>query len=180
MGDVDISLRSIASTMPEDLSGALFPGARVEVRGCRESQLTQIERRVDELLELLVDGVLVLLHVGWQLAWARDVLERAYTYQTMTVLTQLQRIAVQREAAALRAAGEHDVPAPDDTITPVESAVVLLSGRRESWELELPSRTSRAGASFSGVQVRVVAVCWRPCHSWRNHGARSKRSRRCS
>jgi hypothetical protein len=159
MGDVDISLRSIASAMPEDLSGALFPGAKVEVKGWRESQLTRMERRVDDLLELVVDGEPLLQHVEWQLEWEGDLLERAYAYQSMTVLAQLQEIAARRaEATARRAAGETVPGASREAIVPVESVVVLLSGRQGSWEPELKYRTSRARSSFNGIHVGVVPV----------------------
>jgi hypothetical protein len=159
MGDIDISLRSIASSMPEDLSGALFPGAKVEVKGWRESQLTRMERRVDDLLELVVDGAPLLQHVEWQLEWEGDLPRRAYTYQSLTVLAQLQQIDARRaEAAAQRAAGNRNVAAPDEAIVPVESAVVLLSGRQSPWEPELQFRTSRAVSSFNGIHLRVVAV----------------------
>lgn len=159
MGDVDISLRSVASAMPEDVSGALFPGAKVEIKGWRESQLTQMERRVDDLLELVVDGEPLLQHVEWQLEWEGDLPERAYTYQSVTVLSQLQQIAKRRaEATARRAAGEANVVIPQEEIVPVETAVVLLSGRQATWEPELQFRTSRKVSSFNGVHLRVVAV----------------------
>jgi hypothetical protein len=159
MGDVDISLRSMASAMPEDLSSALFPGAKVEVKGWRESQLTRMERRVDDLLELVVEGAPLLQHVEWQLEWESDLPERAYTYQSLTVLAQLQEIAARRaENAARRAAGETLAESPREVIIPVESAVVLLSGRQSPWEPELQFRTSRATSSFNGIHVRVVAV----------------------
>ena len=158
MGDVDISLRSIASSMPEDLSAALFPGARVEIKGWRESQLTQLERRLDDLLELVIDDAPLLQHFEWQLAWEADIPERVYAYQSMVVLAQLQQLAVRRaEAAARRAAGE-EVDEPPGAIVPVESAVVLLSGRKKEWEPELSFRTSRPTSAFNGVHFRVVAV----------------------
>ena len=165
MGDVDISLRSIASAMPEDLSGALFPGAKVEVKGWRESQLTRMERRVDDLLELVVDGEPLLQHVEWQLEWEGDLLERAYAYQSMTVLAQLQEIAARRaEATARRAAGETVPGASREAIVPVESVVVLLSGRQGSWEPELKYRTSRVCFPDRVVSLTTRKTCSTPGH----------------
>ncbi|KYG05920.1 hypothetical protein BE21_37800 [Sorangium cellulosum] len=61
MGDADITLRHLARRRPEDLVRALVPEDPVEVLGWLDSQVTNIERRLD--LRLRVGGEPRVIHV---------------------------------------------------------------------------------------------------------------------
>jgi hypothetical protein len=159
MGELDISLRAVASTMPEDLAAVSFPDARIEVRGWRESQLTTMERRMDDLLELVVDDAPVFAHYEWMERWEPDTPERLYEYQALAVCAQLQQIAARRaERVAQRAPGDR-ARIPREHVVPIESTVVVLSGpRKRTLPDEGSFRTSLRRKRFSGVRFRIVAV----------------------
>ena len=159
MGDLDISLRSVAALMPEDLAAAAFPGAHVAVRGWRESQVTTMERRMDELLDVVVDGTPVLAHFEWMERWTQDIPTRMYEYHTITMLGQLQQIAARRaEALAKRPPGDR-TPIPWEHPLPIESAVAVLSGpTKKPLAAERGFRSSMRGSRFCGVRFRVIAV----------------------
>lgn len=99
MGDIDISLRALAAAHPDDVARGLFPGADVRFVGWRPTNLALMERRADEVQELLIDGARVLSHTEWELAWSWEMAARMYEYHCTLVLAQLQRIAALRKAA---------------------------------------------------------------------------------
>ena len=145
--------------MPEDLAAATFPDAHVEVRGWRESQLATMERRMDELLELAVDGRPVLAHYEWMERWAFEVPGRMFEYHALTMIAQLQQIAARRaEALAQRPKGDR-TRLPRERPLPIESTAVVLSGpKNKALGAERGFRSSLRRRRYNGVHFRVIAV----------------------
>ncbi|WP_437821614.1 hypothetical protein [Sorangium sp. So ce1078] len=153
MGDADITLRHLARRRPEDLVRALVPEGRpVEVLGWVDSQVTNIERRLDKALRLRVDGEPRVLHVEFCFALRDDVPDRVFEYLGFLF-------------AALR------LEAPGEPVPPIESVTVILSGRRRRLPATGKRRIAWPGRPFSGVHFRVDAVYQRTVSELRARGS---------
>ncbi len=140
VGDLDITLRHVAQAMPEDFArGVLGPNIRVEVDGWQETQMAALERRLDRVLAVRVDGWRRWLHVEWQWEWTPDLPYRVFEYQ------------------ALLAMAQRDPKGPSPRAR-IESTVVLLSGRRAPWPAWGCYRLSPKDSRFSGARFRIDAV----------------------
>ncbi|WP_437533762.1 hypothetical protein WME79_07235 [Sorangium sp. So ce726] len=153
MGDADITLRHLARRRPEDLVRALLPEGRpVEVLGWVDSQVTNIERRLDKAIRLRIDGEPRVLHVEFCFALRDDVPDRLFEYLGFLF-------------AALR------LDAQGEAVPPIESVAVVLSGRRQ----RLPTTGKRCiawpGRPFSGAHFRIDAVYQRTVSELRARGS---------
>jgi hypothetical protein len=139
--DVDLVLRHISRQFPEALARALVKTlAPIEVGSWIDTQVSGRQRRLDRALEMSVGGVPGLLHVEWQLEMTADVPFRVYEYHVLLSLA------------------EADLARPGKEPLPIDSVVVLLSGREDRWPPEGDYRTSRPERRFSGVRFRIEPV----------------------
>ncbi|WP_437547656.1 hypothetical protein WME97_47020 [Sorangium sp. So ce367] len=153
MGDVDITLRHLARRRPGDLARAFVPeGHRTEVVGWVDSQVTNIERRLDKALRLQVDGEPRVLHVEFCFALRDDIPDRVLEYLGFLF-------------AALR------LEAPGEPVPPIESVVVVLSGRKRRLRATGQRCTAWPGRPFSGTHFRVDAVYQRTVAELRARGS---------
>ncbi|WP_437956567.1 hypothetical protein WME76_35025 [Sorangium sp. So ce119] len=153
MGDADITLRHLARRRPDDLARAFVSEGRpVEVLGWIDSQVTNIERRLDKALRLRVDGEPRVLHVEFCFALRDDVPDRVFEYLGFLF-------------AALR------IEAPGEPVPPIESVAVVLSGRRRRLPATGQRRTAWPGRPFSGTHFRVDAVYQRTVGELRARGS---------
>ncbi|WP_438013807.1 hypothetical protein WMF18_23050 [Sorangium sp. So ce315] len=153
MGDADITLRHLARRRPEDLVRAFVPeGCPTDVLGWVDSQVTNIERRLDKALRVRVDGEPRVLHVEFCFALREDVPDRVFEYLGFLF-------------AALR------LEAPDDPVPPIESVAVVLSGRKRRLPVTGKRRVAWPGRPFSGVHFRVDAVYQRTVGELRARGS---------
>jgi hypothetical protein len=140
MGDADITLRHIIRRHPEAIARAMAsPDQPVEVLGWADTQLTALERRMDRLLRLRVGGQPRMLHTEFQVELTGDVRYRVYEYQALSIM-------------ALRA------EVPDEPLPPIETVVVVLTGRSKAWPSHARFRSGWPESKFSGVRFRVDAV----------------------
>ncbi|WP_437978027.1 hypothetical protein WMF11_15620 [Sorangium sp. So ce295] len=129
---------------PHDVARALLGAAGpIEPLGWVDTQVTGRQRRLDRALAVKVGGERRLLHAEWTLAMSEEIPFRVFEYHCLTAL------AVADEARASEGA-----PPP----TPIDSVVVVLSGREEPWPSHGSYRTSPRDEPFSGVQFRIEAV----------------------
>ncbi|WP_437284818.1 hypothetical protein [Sorangium sp. So ce406] len=153
MGDADITLRHLARRRPEDLVRAFVPeGHPVEVLGWVDSQVTNIERRLDKALRLRVDGEPRVLHVEFCFALRDDVPDRVFEYLGFLF-------------AALR------LEAPGEPVPPIETVAVVLSGRKRRLPATGKRRIAWPGRPFSGAHFRVDAVYQRTIKELRARGS---------
>ncbi|WP_437743057.1 hypothetical protein WMF39_47390 [Sorangium sp. So ce1504] len=153
MGDADITLRHLARRRPGDLARAFVPeGHRTEVVGWVDSQVTNIERRLDKALRLQVDGEPRVLHVEFCFALRDDIPDRVLEYLGFLF-------------AALR------LEAPGEPVPPIESVVVVLSGRKRRLRATGQRSTAWPGRPFSGTHFRVDAVYQRTVAELRARGS---------
>ncbi|XXY54620.1 hypothetical protein WME91_26160 [Sorangium sp. So ce269] len=153
MGDADITLRHLARRRPEDLVRAFVPGGRsIEVLGWVDSQVTNIERRLDKALCLRIDGEPRVLHVEFCFALRDNVPDRVFEYVGFLF-------------AALR------LEAPDEPVPPIESVAVVLSGRRRRLPATGRRRIAWPGRPFSGAHFRIDAVYQRTVGELRARGS---------
>ena len=139
--DVDLTLRHVSRQFPDQFARVFLPpGSVIDGASWLDTQLTQRQRRLDRALDVVANGARRLLHVEWQLDMAADVPFRLYEYHVLLAL------AVAAEAPA-------GVEPP-----PIETRIVLLSGREEPWPAEGEYRTSPSEAPFSGVRYRIEPV----------------------
>jgi hypothetical protein len=140
MGDADITLRHLARRRPADLVRAFVSeGHCTEVLGWVDSQVTTIERRVDKALRLRIDGEPRVLHIEFCFALRDDVPDRVFEYLGFLF-------------TALR------LEAPGEPVPPIESVVVVLSGRRRRLPATGERSTAWPGRPFSGAHFRIDAV----------------------
>ena len=98
--------------------GALDIPGHVEVVGWLDTQVTTLERRLDKALGLLVDGELCALQTEFELCLRPKRMDgRVSTYQALFHMGR-------------------SVEAPDASRPPIESLVVMLSGRAKPWPRE--------------------------------------------
>ncbi|XXY50286.1 hypothetical protein WME91_03945 [Sorangium sp. So ce269] len=140
MGNADITLRHIARRRPGDLARVFAPEDRsVEILGWIDTQVTKLERRLDKALRLRVGGELRVLHVEFCFAWRDGVPDQIFEYLGFLF-------------AALR------TEAPGDPVPPIESVVVVLSGRRQRLPATGKRRTAWPERRFSGTHFHIDAV----------------------
>ncbi|WP_234023392.1 hypothetical protein [Sorangium cellulosum] len=135
------------------MARAFVPESRsVEALGWIDSQVTKIERRLDKALRLRVDGEPRVLHVEFCFALRDDVPDRVFEYLGFLF-------------AALRA------EAPGESVPPIESVAVVLSGRRRRLPAIGKRRTAWPGRRFSGTHFRIDAVYQRTVAELRARGS---------
>ena len=153
MGDADITLRHLARMRPGDLARAFILEDRpIEILGWVDSQVTNIERRLDKALRLRVDGEPRVLHVEFCFALRDDVPDRVLEYRGFLF-------------TALR------IEAPHEPVPPIASVVVVLSGRKRRLPATGQRRTAWPGWPFSGTHFRVDAVYQRTIGELRARGS---------
>jgi len=139
MGDADITLRHIVRRHPEALVQALDVDGRVEIMGWLDTQLTALERRLDKALGLRVDGKLRALHVEFEYELTRRMGRRVRDYQAMFYLGR-------------------SIHAPKRPVPPIESLVVVLTGRRKPWPRYRRIRIGWPERRWAGHRYRIDAV----------------------
>jgi hypothetical protein len=140
MGEADIALRHVTRQHPEELARALVAAPEsFEIIGWLDTQVTTLERRLDSALDLRARKARRVLQVEFQVELTDDVSYRVFEYQALVLM-------------ALRA------EAPKTRLPPIETVVIVLSGRRKPWPLKVAFRTGWPGSGWSGVRYRVEAV----------------------
>jgi hypothetical protein len=172
MGRADIALRHVTHQYPEDLARALLPpGLAFEVAGWFDSQLTMLERRLDEALDLRVAGERRLLHVEIELDLEDEDAARVDAYRAL-LLTAL-RLEASTAPRAPRPPPKPRVPngpAKPRARVPVHSVVIVLRGRKEPWSEEGEYGTDWPELPWSGTRFRVEAVYQRTVAELRARG----------
>lgn len=164
MGQYDIALRRLVEEHGKALAQVLVPAFPIESVAWIESQLPERERRMDRALELRAREERLLLHLEVAVDPRRTLAYRMFEYAAQSVMAQ--------HAAAKGAAP--DARPIDDLLddelvevtdvaafgadAPIESAVLLLRGRKRPWPREACFRISRPGRRFSGHWFRIEAV----------------------
>lgn len=139
MGDADITLRHLSRRHAEALARPYVSAGPIEIVAWADTQATALERRLDKTLLLRVAGQLRALDVEFAYRYELDLPERVHEYQA------LSRIAFRDERPA--------EPPP-----PIETVVILLTGRRELWPVERALRTGWPDCAWSGIHFRIDAV----------------------
>jgi hypothetical protein len=139
--DIDLTLRDVSRRFPDHFARALLPpGSEIADPHWPDTQVTKRQRRLDRALSATVNGERRLLHAEWQLEMEADVPFRLFEYHVLL-------------AFALAGATPKGEQTP-----PIDSVLVLLSGREQPWPEEGEYRTSSGAAPFSGVRYRIDAV----------------------
>jgi hypothetical protein len=152
MGDADITLRHIVRQHPEALVQALGVQGRVEIVGWLDTQVTALERRLDKALGLRLDGALRAVHVEFEYKLTKGIGRRLYEYQA------LFHLGCSRDA-------------PDKPVPPIESLVVVLTGRKKPRPADARHRTGWPERRWSGLRYRVDAVYQRTVEELRARGS---------
>jgi hypothetical protein len=139
VGDADITLRHLSRRHAEALARTYVSGARMEIVRWADTQVTATEQRLDKTLLLRRAHRLHALELEIVYRYDRDLPDRVHEYQG------LSRMAFR---------GEHPRTPPP----PMETVVILLTGRRSRWPRERVVRTSWHGRKFSGTRFRIDAV----------------------
>jgi hypothetical protein len=142
MGTADITLRHIVRSHPEALVQVLGIAIerRVEVVGWIDTQVTALERRLDKALGLRIDGELRALQTEFEVALRVERMDRRVCdYQAMFRLGR-------------------SVQAPAQPRPPIESLVVVLTGRRKPWPKVRRVRISWPEGKWAGHRYRIDAV----------------------
>ncbi len=151
MGDADITLRHIVRQHPEALIQVLDIEGRVEFVDWLDTQVTALERRLDRVLGVRVDGELRALHVEFEYELAGSIGRRLYEYEALFTLARSGH-------------------APD---TPIESLVIVLTGRKRPWPANGTHRTGwpERTTTWSRLHYRVDAVYQRTVEELRARGS---------
>jgi hypothetical protein len=153
MGDADITLRHIVRRHPEALIQALDVKGRVELAGWLDTQVTALERRLDKALGVRVDGRLRALHVEFEYELTKTMGRRIYEHQALWNLSQ-------------------SGTSSDEQVPPIESLVIVLTGRRKPWPADGKHRTGWPERTrWSGVHYRIDAVYQRTVEELRARGS---------
>lgn len=152
MGSVDIALRHIFRRHPEALTQALGVAGPVQIVGWLDTQVTALERRLDNALGLRMRGQLRALHVEFEYKLGAGVGRRLHEYQA---LFNLGRV----------------VGGADKTPPPIESLVVVLTGRKKPWPTHGKHRTGWPEQKWSGIHYRIDAVYQRTVAELRARGS---------
>lgn len=139
MGDADITLRHISRHHSEAIARAYVAGGPIEVVGWGDTQLTAVERRLDRTLFLRLAGELHELGIEFEYQYESDLPDRVHEYRGLSRMS-------------FRA--EH----PGTPPPPMETVVILLTGRRKRWPTEGSLRTGWRGRRFSGTHFRIDAI----------------------
>jgi hypothetical protein len=140
MGTADITLRHIVRSHPEALVQALDVQGRVEVVGWIDTQVTALERRLDKALGLRIDGELRALQTEFEVALRVERMDqRVREYQAMFHLGR-------------------SIEAPKQPPPPIESLVVVLTGRRKPWPKVRKVRISWPEGEWAGHRYHIDAV----------------------
>ena len=176
MGQYDIALRYVVHRHGKDLAQVLLPRFPVESVTWVETQLLARERRLDRALELRGQGRRQLLQIELAVRARRRLAYRMFEYASQLVMAEHadadargedREDREEEDSDALEdlavVAEPHDAaPAEDDleevAAVPVESAAILLSGRKKPWPRRGRFRTSAPGRRFSGQCFRIEAV----------------------
>jgi predicted transposase YdaD len=140
MGSADITLRHIVRSHPEALVELLDIQGRVEVVGWIDTQVTALERRLDKALGLRIDGELRALQTEFEVV--------------LRVKRMDQRV---REYQAMFHLGR-SIQAPNRARPPIESLVVVLTGRKKPWPRVRKVRISWPEGKWAGHRYRIDAV----------------------
>jgi len=189
MGQYDIALRHVVQHHGTDLARVLLPRFPVESATWVETQLAARERRLDKALEVRGQGRRQLLQIELAVRARRTLAYRMFEYAAQLVMAEhaaadnpgsgeqeedepndAELDDLEELGDAFDAGEDHEEAAP----VPVESAAILLSGRRKRWPTRARFRTSAPGCRFSGqsfcieaVYQRTVAELWsRPGTFW--------------
>ncbi|HSO00695.1 MAG TPA: hypothetical protein VLS89_20525 [Candidatus Nanopelagicales bacterium] len=184
--DVDLVLRHVSRLFPEQFARALLPpGSDVVAAAWLDTQVASRQRRLDRALDVrTAAGERRLLHNEWQLRMESDVPFRVFEYHVLLALSLMDELI---EAKA--DAGEANIHQPPGTrveqtfavkprgsmemmLPPIESTVVLLSGREEPWPEQGEFRTSPSDGLFSGVSYRIEPVYQRTVADLAARGSR--------
>jgi hypothetical protein len=138
MGDADITLRHLSRRHAEAIARTYASGA-IEIVRWADTQVTAVERRLDKTLLVRRARRLHALEIEIQYRYERDLPDRVHEYQGLC------RMAFRDAQPA--------VPPP-----PMETVVILLTGRRAPWPRERALRTGWRGRKFSGTRFRIDAV----------------------
>jgi hypothetical protein len=154
---VDLVLRHVSRLFPEQLARALLPpGSEIASAAWLDTQVTSRQRRLDRALDVrLADGSRRLLHNEWELRMRGTVPYRVFQYHVLLVFSLMDELVVAKSAA--REAGTA-LPATEAVLPPVESTLVILTGRDEPWPDQGEFRTSPNDGLFSGVSYRIEPV----------------------
>jgi hypothetical protein len=139
MGNADITLRHITRRHAEALARPYVEGVPLSVVGWTDTQLTALERRLDKTLLLRLAGELRALEVEFEYRYKSDLPERIHDYKA------LGRMAFR---------DKH----PGEQPPPMESVVILLTGRRRPWPYEHALCTGWPECGWSGNRFRIDAV----------------------
>lgn len=168
MGRADIALRHVTHQYPEDLARALLPpGLAFEVTGWFDSQLTMLERRLDEALDLRVSGERRLLHVEIELDLDDEDAARVDAYRALLLM------ALQIEASKTSPSQKPDAIERRSTLrarVPVHSVVIVLRGRKETWPEEGEYGNDWPELPWSGTRFRIEGVYQRTVAELRARG----------
>jgi hypothetical protein len=139
----DQILRHASRHFPSEVARVLLcTDQPIEPLEWAETQVTGRQRRLDRALSLKVAGERTLLHAEWTLRMTQRVPFRVFEYHNLTALALADEV---------RARIRTKPP-------PIESVVVVLSGRKKPWPSHGEYRTSPLGKPFSGVQFRIEPV----------------------
>lgn len=153
MGTADIALRHIVRRHPEALVSALDVEEHVEIVGWLDTQVTALERRLDKALGLRINGEMRALHVEFEYELRDSIGSRLREYQT---LFEIGRTGV----------------VPEEGATPIESMVVVLTGRKRPWPADGKHRTGwPERRKWSGFHYRIDAVYQRTVEELRARGS---------
>lgn len=139
---VDLTLRHVAHRLPEALARALLPDARsLKQLVWGDTHLNARERRLDESLRLIADGVERIEHVERQMLWTRLLAFRVLEHHALLTLALHQSTPLNKPVARVR------------------STVVLLQGiPMRAWPSHRSFRTTPSDERFSGLCIRVEPV----------------------
>jgi hypothetical protein len=152
MGDADITLRHLTRRHAEALARPYVPEGPLEIVGWADTQVTAVERRLDNTLLFRRAGALLALQIEFEYRHDRDLPERILTYQA------LSRVAFREER-------------PAEGPPPMESVVILLTGRRRPWAVEHALRTGWRPRRWSGLRYRIDAVYQRTVAELKERGS---------
>jgi hypothetical protein len=152
VANADITLRHLCRRHAEALARAYVTEGPLEIVGWADTQVTALERRLDKTLLLRVARRLCALEVEFAYQYQRDLPERVHDYRG------LSRIAFRAERPGRRP-------------PPMQSVVILLTGRRRRWPRERSLSTGWPRCKWSGIHFRIDAVYQRSVAELRARGS---------
>ncbi len=155
--DIDLVLRHVSRLFPEQLCrGLLPPDCVITTATTLDTQVTSRQRRLDRAIDVrIAGGERRVLHNEWQLRMEADVPFRVFEYHTLLVFALMDELIAAKSAAAKTGVAPAEAAM---NLPPVESTVVVLSGREEPWPEEGAFRTSPDDAPYAGVGFRIEPV----------------------